>query len=111
LKDLAIPSAPLGRDRIFTIRGKRVIIDSDLADLYGVSTKRLNEQVRRNPDRFPSDFAFLLSPEEWAALRSQFATLETGRGRHRKFLPYVFALMRPPDSKHRPIGFVRADDP
>lgn len=75
--------------RIFTVRGKRVILDSDLAELYGVSTKRLNEQVRRNPERFPHDFVFLLSQEEWDSLRSQIATLK-GRGRHRKFLPYVF---------------------
>jgi len=64
--------------------------DSDLAELYGVSTKRLNEQVRRNIRRFPADFMFQLSPDEAAALRSQNATLEAGRGRHRKYLPYVF---------------------
>src|SRR4029078_7370362 len=69
---------------------KRVILDSDLAALYGVPTKRLNQQVRRNPDRFPQDFAFLLSQEEWESLRLQFATLNAGRGQHRKFLPYVF---------------------
>jgi len=76
--------------RIFTVAGKRVILDSDLAALYGVETRRLNEQVRRNPDRFPQDFAFLLSTEDWEALRSQFAILKPGRGQHRKFLPYVF---------------------
>jgi ORF6N domain len=76
--------------RIFTVSGKRVILDSDLAALYGVPTKRLNEQVRRNPERFPQDFAFLLSSDEWESLRSQFATLNGGRGQHRKFLPYVF---------------------
>ena len=76
--------------RILEVGGKRVILDSDLAALYGVQTKRLNEQVRRNPDRFPQDFAFLLSSEEWESLRSQFATLKTKRGQHRKFLPYVF---------------------
>ena len=76
--------------RIFTVRGKRVILDTDLAELYGVPTKRLNEQVRRNPLRFPQDFAFLLSVEEWDVLRSQFATLKTRQGQHRKYLPYVF---------------------
>ena len=76
--------------RIFTVAGKRVVLDSDLAALYGVETRRLNEQVRRNPDRFPQDFAFLLSTEDWEALRSQFAILKPGRGQHRKFLPYVF---------------------
>jgi hypothetical protein len=60
--------------RIFMVRGKRVIIDTDLAELYGVPAKRLNEQVRRNPERFPPDFAFLLTSEEWEALRSQIAT-------------------------------------
>jgi hypothetical protein len=62
----------------------------DLAPLYGVETKRLNQQVRRNQERFPEDFAFVLSNEEWEALRLQIATLKTGRGRHRKFLPYAF---------------------
>ena len=76
--------------RILWIRGNKVILDSDLAALYGGPTKRLNEQVRRNPERFPADFAFLLTGMEWDSLRSQIATLETGRGRHRKFLPYVF---------------------
>ena len=60
--------------RIYAIRGQRVILDSDLAELYGVPTKRLNEQVRRNLDRFPADFLFQLDEEEFAALRSQFAT-------------------------------------
>ena len=66
------------------------MLDADLADLYGVSTKRLNEAVRRNAERFPEDFMFQLSREEVDSLRSQIATLKTGRGRHRKFLPYAF---------------------
>lgn len=66
------------------------MLDSDLAVLYGVSVKRLNEQVRRNHKRFPGDFMFQLTPEESWVLRSQFATLQKGRGRHRKYLPYVF---------------------
>src|ERR1700681_2008698 len=61
--------------RIYSIRGVRVILDADLAVLYGVSTKRLNEQFRRNRKRFPDDFAFQLTAEETAALRSQFATV------------------------------------
>ena len=76
---------------IFTVRGKRVILDADLASIYGVTTKRLNEQVRRNADRFPSDFMIQLSPSETKevqALRSQFATLK--RGQHSKYLPRVF---------------------
>ena len=75
---------------ILILRGHRVILDSDLAALYGVETRRLNEQVRRNIDRFPDDFAFALTEEEYAALRSQFAILKTGRGEHRKYLPRAF---------------------
>ena len=59
---------------IMTIRGQRVIFDADLARIYGVSTRRLNEQVRRNADRFPPDFAFVLTREEVGDLKSQFAT-------------------------------------
>ena len=73
--------------RIVVVRGKRVILDADLAELYGVPTKRLNEQVRRNPERFPPDFAFLLSLPEWGNLRSQFATSSWGG---RRSPPYVF---------------------
>ncbi len=76
---------------IFTVRGQRVILDADLAHIYGVPTKRLNEQVRRNADRFPSDFMIQLTAsekKEVQSLRSQFATLK--RGRHIKYLPYAF---------------------
>ena len=76
---------------ILAIRGKRVILDADLARIYGVTTKRLNEQVRRNADRFPSDFLIKLTSSETKevqALRSQFATLK--RGQHLKYLPYAF---------------------
>jgi ORF6N domain len=76
--------------RIFLIRGQKIMLDADLAELYGVETKRLNEQVRRNSERFPEDFMFQLSEEELESLRSQFATLKTGRGQHRKYLPYAF---------------------
>ena len=75
---------------IAALRGQRVILDGDLAALYGVETKRFNEQVKRNGARFPADFMFQLSAEESEALRSQIATLKTGRGQHRKYLPYVF---------------------
>ncbi len=75
---------------ILLIRGLKVMLDSDLAGLYGVSVKRLNEQVRRNLKRFPSDFMIRLNLEEFEALRSQIATLKTGRGEHRKYLPYAF---------------------
>lgn len=75
---------------IAALRGQRVILDSDLAALYGVETKRFNEQVKRNAARFPADFMFQLTAEESDSLRSQIATLKTGRGQHRKYLPYVF---------------------
>ncbi|MCL4321094.1 MAG: ORF6N domain-containing protein [Deltaproteobacteria bacterium] len=66
------------------------MLDSDLAELYAVSTKRFNEQVRRNIERFPSDFMFQLTKEEYDSLRSQIATLKQERGQHRKYLPYAF---------------------
>ena len=65
------------------------MLDADLAELYGVSTKRLNEQVRRNLNRFPPDFMFQLNEEEIEILRSQFATSKTGRG-GRRYFPYAF---------------------
>ena len=66
------------KDRILEIRGQRVMLDRDLAELYGVETKRLNEAVKRNINRFPEDFMFVLTEEEWLRLRSQFATLKRG---------------------------------
>jgi phage regulator Rha-like protein len=75
---------------IRTIRAQRVILDADLARIYGVPTKRLNEQVKRNAKRFPPDFLFQLTADEASSLRSQIATLKVGRGQHRKFLPYAF---------------------
>lgn len=75
---------------IRVIRGQRVILDFDLAHIYGVPTKRLNEQVKRNRSRFPADFLFQLNAAEADSLRSQFATLKSGRGQHRKFHPYAF---------------------
>jgi hypothetical protein len=75
---------------ILILRGQRVLQDSELAALCGVSTRRFNEQVRRNRKRFPADFMFQLTAEETSSLRSQIATLKTGRGQHRKYLPYVF---------------------
>jgi hypothetical protein len=76
--------------RILFIRGQRVVLDTDLAAFYGETTKRFNQQVSRNRARFPEDFMFQLSDEEFAALRLQSATLKTGRGQHRKYLPYAF---------------------
>jgi hypothetical protein len=96
---------PIGQveQRILLIRGQKVMLDADLAELYGVTTKRLNEQVKRNQDRFPEDFLFQLTWEEAAnlqsqsvtssgmmraGLRSQIATLK--RGAHHKYRPYAF---------------------
>jgi hypothetical protein len=68
---------------IITIRGQRVILDADLARIYGVPTKRLNEQVRRNADRFPPDFALVLTDQEVTNLKSQIATSSVGPNRQR----------------------------
>jgi ORF6N domain len=73
--------------RIQVIRGQRVLLDADLARLYEVETKRFNEQIRRNPARFPPDFMFSLTPQEFAGLRSQIATSNRGG---RRYLPMVF---------------------
>ena len=75
-------------NKIFLIRGKKVMLSKDLAELYGVSTKRLNEQVKRNKDRFPEDFMFILTKEEAELSRSQIATLK--QGQNIKYLPYAF---------------------
>jgi hypothetical protein len=75
---------------ILLIRGQKVMLDEALATLYEVEVKALNQAVRRNADRFPSDFVFQLTAGEAALLRSQFVTLKTGSGRHRKYLPYAF---------------------
>lgn len=89
-----------GLPRIFTVRKQRVVLDTDLARLYGVRVKQLNQAVARNSKKFPPEFAFYLTSEESKtlrsqegdALRSQIVTLESaGRGRHRKYLPRVFA--------------------
>jgi chaperonin cofactor prefoldin len=82
---LAVPV----ESRILVLREQRVILDTDLAELYGVPVKRLNEQVKRNQERFPADFMFRLSAEESESLRSQHATSKTGRG-GRRYAPYAF---------------------
>ena len=76
------------KSRILTIRGVQVMLDRDLAVLYGVDVKRINEQVKRNAERFPDDFMFRLKKEE--CLRSQIATLNVERGKHLKYMPYAF---------------------
>jgi hypothetical protein len=104
--------------RIFVIRGQKVIVDADLAQLYGVTTKRLNEQVKRNRDRFPGDFMFRLSSEEGETIlasRSQIATLK--RGHNLKYAPYAFTehgavmvanVLNSPIAVHASIQVVRA---
>ena len=101
-------SSVLVESKIFVIRGKQVMIDRDLAELYGVETKVINQAVKRNIERFPEEFRFQLTVEEYDFLRSQFATSkeendslrsqivtlknedESQRGKHSKYLPYVF---------------------
>ncbi|MDF2188727.1 ORF6N domain-containing protein [Paraflavitalea sp. CAU 1676] len=91
------------QNRIYVIRGERVMLDMDLAQLYEVETRTLNQAVKRNLKRFPEDFMFQLTREEWDALqpqiastaktdslRSQIVILKTGRGAHLKYLPYAF---------------------
>ena len=80
-----LPQALAGR--VLVIRGQRVLLDSDLAQLDEVETKRFNEQIRRNPARFPADFMFSLTQEEFDSLRSQIATSNRGG---RRYLPMAF---------------------
>ena len=105
-KDLITPV--LIESKIFVIRGKQVMVDRDLADLYEVETKRITEAVKRNIERFPEEFRFQLTKDEYDFLRSQIATLKEDekvlrsqsvtldndasdqRGKHAKYLPYVF---------------------
>lgn len=75
-------------DCIYTVRGQRVMLDADLAEVYGVETRALIQAVKRNADRFPSDFVFQLSEHEWDSLRSQIV-ISKGKG-GRRYLPYVF---------------------
>jgi hypothetical protein len=74
--------------KIYFIRGTKVMLDQDLAELYSVETKQLKRAVKRNIDRFPADFMFELSKREWDSLRCQFGTLK--RGGHSKYLPFAF---------------------
>ena len=75
--------------KIYFIRGYKVMLDSDLAELYQVETKRLNEQVKRNIKRFPEDFMFELTKIKYDSLRSQIASFKNGRGQHLKYLPFA----------------------
>jgi hypothetical protein len=108
-----IPRINIG-DCIRELRGERVILDLDLAELFGVTTKRLNEQVKRNQERFPEDFMFQLSDQEVGDLRSQFATAKWSK---RRGLPYAFTehgavmaanVLNSPIAVHASIVVVRA---
>ena len=111
-----IPNGELEiRQRIRTIRGVQVMLDRDLAELYGVETKALNQAVKRNADRFPSDFMVQLTKEE--CLRSQIVTLNESRGKHLKYLPYAFtesgiamlsSVLRSPTAIQTNIRIMRA---
>ena len=94
-KDVALVPPERIERSILLIRGHKVMLDSDLAGLYGVTTKRLNEQVKRNLSRFPEDFMFQLTESETDLLRSQFATSKKGRG-GRRYQPYVFTPLESP---------------
>ena len=106
------------QNRIYEIRGQKVLLDFDLAELYETETKRLKEAVRRNIDRFPSDFMFQLTKDEYNTLRTQFATLDNrGRGKHSKYNPFAFteqgiamlaSVLRSPKAIEVNIQIVRA---
>ena len=102
---------------ILLIRKHKVMLDANLAGLYGVEVKTLNQAVRRNIERFPEDFMFQLTADEADSLRSQIVTLKTGRGQHRKYLPYAFteqgvamlsSVLRSPLAVQVNIGIMRA---
>lgn len=78
------------QSKIYEVRGVRVMLDKDLAELYQVTTGNLNKAVKRNIKRFPPDFMFQLTKEEWESLRFQIGSLKTGRGGHTKYLPSAF---------------------
>jgi hypothetical protein len=108
-------AGPEPREAIIRLRGQAVILDSDLAALYGVTVKRLNQQVTRNRERFPDDFCFQLTKAEWHSLRLQNATLK--RGQHRKYMPCVFTehgaimaatVLNSPQAVQMSVAVVRA---
>lgn len=89
MKQNFVISSKLIDHQIFLIRGQKVMLDFHLAELYGVETKTLNKAVSRNLNRFPEDFTFQLTSEEWNSLRFQFGTSKSGRG-GRRYLPFAF---------------------
>ncbi len=102
MNEIAIIPAEQIESIILLIRGQKVILDRDLAQLYGVTTGNLNKAVKRNLDRFPNDFMFPLTKEEYESLRFQFGIFK--KGQHSKYLPYAFteqgvAMFTPLNSK------------
>lgn len=89
-----ITSTDFIKSKIFEVRGRRVMIDSDLASMYGVETKNLKRAVRNNIERFPDDFMFELTKQEYDSLRCNFFTIKNGRGQHSKYLPYAFTQVQ-----------------
>jgi hypothetical protein len=115
-KQVLVPVERIER-AILLIRRQRVMLDTDLAALYGVETRVLVQAVKRNLERFPEDFMFQLNKEETDFLTSQIVTLKRGRGQHRKYLPYVFteqgvamlsSVLRSPRAIHVNIEIMRA---
>ena len=90
MNEQSIIPAERVQQSILFMRKEKVMLDSDLAELYGVETRTLVQAVKRNIDRFPEDFMFQLTSEAYAFLRSQTVTLKRGRGQHRKYIPYAF---------------------
>ena len=117
----ALPIATPDIDSLIaTIRGQKVILDADLAEVYQVSTKALNQAIKRNQPKFPADFLFRLTRQEADGLRrlgSQFVTLKPGRGQHRKYLPFAFTehgaimaanVLKSPQAAQMSVFVVRA---
>lgn len=90
LSSLVIMELLVVQNKVYTLRGSKVMLDFDLAELYEIETKALKQAVRRNIERFPDDFMFELTREEYTFLRSQIVTLEKGKGRYSKYLPFAF---------------------
>jgi hypothetical protein len=90
MSEYSIVPAERIQNCIYLVRSQKVMLSTDLAELYGVQPKVLVQAVKRNAERFPSDFMFQLTRQEVATLRSQIVTLDVGRGRYPKYLPYAF---------------------
>lgn len=85
-----MPKSEIISHKIIEIRGHKVLLDFDLATLYNTETRTLKQAVRRNIHRFPEDFMFELTKDEWNSIRSQIVILKSGRGQHSKYLPFAF---------------------